>query len=397
MSQIGPVSLSGDTLLRVSGLRKHYGAVVALEEANLGVERGEIHALLGANGAGKSTLVKALTGVIRADSGRIAVRGRDVQLGTPAAAQRAGLGAVFQDPALAPDLTVWENLRLTGSDVGAVRGWLAELGLGSLDLGEIVGDQPLPSLRIIELARVLARRPDLLILDEVTAALPSDLAERVFHVMRRWREEGRSVLFISHRLAEVRAICDRATVLRDGHDVATLIPAESDEEGIVALMLGAGGPMAQQAASTRQQTPAQTAPVLAVRDLAVPGQLDGVSFDLHRGEVLGIAALEGQGQDALFDCLAGRLRPSGGAIRVGDVPLVAHRPADAIHAGVVLVPADRVMALLPQQSVRANIVLPFFGRLGRWGGVSQRWESQAVREPMARLALTRARNGRPGD
>jgi ribose transport system ATP-binding protein len=385
------VQLSGDSLLHASGLRKHYGAVVALENASLGVERGEIHALLGANGAGKSTVVKVLTGVIRADRGRIAVRGRDVQLGTPAAAQRAGLSAVFQDPALAPDLTVWENLRLTGTDAGAVRGWLAELGLGSLDLGEIAGDLPLPSLRIVELARALARQPDLLILDEVTAALPSDLAERVFRVMRRWREEGRSVLFISHRLGEVRAICDRATVLRDGRDVATLNPAESGEERIVALMLGTGEPMAQHAASARQRTLAQAAPVLSVRDLAVAGQLDGVSFDLHRGEVLGIAALEGQGQDALFDCLAGRRRPTGGEIRVGNVPLVAHRPADAIRAGVVLVPADRVMALLPQRSVRENVVLPFFGRLGRWGRVSQRWESQATSEPIARLAIdTRA-------
>jgi ribose transport system ATP-binding protein len=128
-----------------------------------------------------------------------------------------------------------------------------------------------------------------------------------------------------------------------------------------------------------------------VRNVAVAGQLDGVSFDLHRGEVLGIAALEGQGQDALFDCLAGRRRPTGGEIRVGDVPLVAHRPADAIRAGVVFVPADRVMALLPQRSVRENVVLPFFGRPGRWGGVSQRWESQAVMEPIARLAIdTRA-------
>jgi len=388
---MGRVSLSGDTLLHASGLRKHYGAVVALENASLGVERGEIHALLGANGAGKSTVVKVLTGVIRADRGCIAVRGRDVQLGTPAAAQRAGLSAVFQDPALAPDLTVWENLRLTGTDARAVHGWLAELGLGSLDLGEIAGDLPLPSLRIVELARALARQPDLLILDEVTAALPSDLAQRVFRVMRRWREEGRSVLFISHRLGEVRAICDRATVLRDGRDVATLNPAESGEERIVALMLGTGEPIAQHATSARQQTPAQAAPVLSVRDVAVAGQLDGVSFDLHRGEVLGIAALEGQGQDALFDCLAGRRRPTGGEIRVGDVPLVAHRPADAIRAGVVFVPADRVMALLPQRSVRENVVLPFFGRLGRWGGVSQRWESQAVREPIARLAIdTRA-------
>jgi ribose transport system ATP-binding protein len=377
--------------LQVSGLRKHYGAVVALEYANLNVVPGEVHALLGANGAGKSTLVKMLTGVIHPDGGRIVMRGAEVRLDTPAAAQRAGLGAVFQDPALAPDLTVLENLRLTGADVEAVRRWLAELDLGALDLGEIAGDLPLPSLRIIDLARVLARQPDLLILDEITAALPSDLAERVFHVMRRWREERRSVLFISHRLGEVRVICDRATVLRDGHDVGTLIPAEGGEERIVALMLGAGGSAAQRVVATRHAAIEQAAPLLTVRDLAVAGQLDGVSFDLRPGEVLGVAALEAQGQSALFDCLAGQRRPDRGELRVGGMPLVAHRPADAIRAGVVLVPADRVMALLPQRSVRENIILPFFGRLSRWGDISARWESQTVGEPMARLTIdTRA-------
>jgi ribose transport system ATP-binding protein len=378
-------------LLQVSGLRKHYGAVVALENANLSVAAGEVHALLGANGAGKSTLVKMLTGVIRPDGGLIAVRGQEVYLGTPAAAHRAGLGAVFQDPAVAPDLTVLENLRLTGTDVGAFRDWLARLNLGGLDLGEIAGDLPLPALRIIDLARVLARTPDLLILDEITAALPSDLAESVFGVMRLWRDEGRAVLFISHRLGEVRAICDHATVLRDGHDVGTLVPSEGGEERIVSLMMGASGPVMQQGRAGVAHGHVSRSAALTVRELSVPGALNGVSFDVHPGEVLGVAALEGQGQEALFDCLAGRSRPAGGEIRVGDAPLAARRPADAIRAGVVLVPADRVIALLPQRSVRENIVLPFFGRLGRWGDVSARWESQTVAEPMARLAIdTRA-------
>ncbi len=387
------VSLSTNSLLlQVTGLRKHYGAVVALENANLSVVPGEVHALMGANGAGKSTLVKMLTGVIRPGGGQIAVRGHEVRLGTPAAAQRAGLGAVFQDPALAPDLTVLENLRLTGTPVDAVREWLGILDLGSMDLGEIAGDLPLPALRIIDLARVLARQPDLLILDEITAALPSDLAESVFKVMRRWRDEGHAVLFISHRLGEVRAICDRATVLRDGRDVGTLVPAEGGEEKIVSLMLGTGGSATPQAIAARRIDETRSvATLLKVRDLAVTGQLNGVSLDLHPGEILGVAALEGQGQDALFDCLAGRARPSGGEITIGDVPLNASRPADAIRAGVVLVPADRVMALLPQRSVRENIVLPFFGRLRRWGDVSTRWENQTVAGPMARLAIdTRA-------
>jgi ribose transport system ATP-binding protein len=225
-------------LLAARGLSRRYGAVVALRSADLTVEPGEIHALVGANGAGKSTLVKMLTGVIRPDSGTIAVRDRPVSIASPAAAQRVGLAAVFQDPALVPDLTVLQNFRLTGTDVPIVRRWLQMMELGDVDLGELVADLQLPILRMLDLARALARDPQLLLLDEITAALPSDLARRVFTVMRRWREQGRSVLFISHRLAEVRAICDRATVLRDGRDVGTLVPAECGEEEIVALMLG---------------------------------------------------------------------------------------------------------------------------------------------------------------
>src|SRR6185437_3373386 len=159
-------------LLTVSDLHKRYGAVVALRMGNLAVAPGEIHALLGANGAEKSTMVKLLTGVIRPDGGTIAIHGRVARLRSPAAAQRAGLAAVFQDPALAPDLTVLENLRLTGTNVGAVRQWLTTMELGHIDLRSLVGDLPLPMLRMLDLTRALAREPELLLLDEITAALP---------------------------------------------------------------------------------------------------------------------------------------------------------------------------------------------------------------------------------
>ena len=140
---------------------------------------------------------------------------------------------MFQDPALAPDLTVAENLRLTGSDIGAVRTELAAMDLDGLDLDELVRDVPLPFLRMLDLARALAFDPQLLLLDEITAALPPDLSDRVFAVMRRWKERNRSVLFISHRLAEVRAHCDMCTVLRDGRDVASFVPGEGGEAQIV--------------------------------------------------------------------------------------------------------------------------------------------------------------------
>jgi ribose transport system ATP-binding protein len=220
-------------------------------------------------------------------------------------------------------------------------------------------------LRMLDLARALSRQPQLLLLDEITAALPSDLAERVFAVMRAQREQERSVLFITHRLNEVIAACDRATILRDGGAVATIVPQEGGQEAIVTHMLGPEAARAEaEAAATPVSphepvvvAPTSSAAALEVADLEV-GRVRGMSFTVRRGEVLGMAALEGQGQDELFDVLAGERLPESGRVIVGGKPLKARHPFDAIRAGVVFVPADRVLALLPQRSVRENIAAP---------------------------------------
>lgn len=403
------------SLLTVRDLGKRYGAVVALRSASLTVEAGEIHALLGANGAGKSTMVKVLTGVIRPDAGTIALDDREQRFHSPVAAQRAGIAAVFQDPALLPDLTIAENLRLTNVNGAAVRQWLQEMDLAAIDFGEIVADLPLPLLRMLDLARALARDPQLLMLDEITAALPSDMAERVFVVMRRWRDQGRAVLFISHRLKEVRAMCDRATVLRDGRDVGTLIPTSSGESAMIELMLGpaasdvpapadadvrlSGGRLlsgdARGKAGDRgakdQRVNGSEAPLLQVGGLRVGDRVNDLSLDVRPGEIVGVAALEGQGQDELFDALAGRRKCEGGSMLANGSPFAPRTPYDAIRAGVVLVPADRVEALLPQRSVRENIALPLYNRLSRWGPINLRGEGRRVGDAIRRLQIdTRA-------
>ncbi|MGH3083930.1 MAG: ATP-binding cassette domain-containing protein, partial [Gaiellaceae bacterium] len=254
-------------LLEVRGVAKHYGPVVALRSADLSVAAGEVHALLGANGAGKSTLVKCLTGVTRPDAGTIAVAGRATRPRSPMHAARLGLSPVFQDPALVPDLTVAQNLRLTGSSVDAVRSQLADMNL-KVSFRELVEDLPLPILRMLDLARALTHDPQLLILDEITAALPSDLADRVFNVMREQRERGRSVLFITHRLAEVIATCDRATILRDGRDVGTMAPQEGGEARIVEIMLGPEAARAEAEASERDEATPPEAEAEAVAEAA---------------------------------------------------------------------------------------------------------------------------------
>jgi ribose transport system ATP-binding protein len=171
----GGANAPSSALLEARGLAKRFGPVVALRSADLVVERGEVHALLGANGAGKSTLVKLITGVLKPDEGTIAVEGRDVRISSPADAARSGLAPVFQDPALVPDLTIGQNLRLTGAQVDAVRSHLHEMEL-DVDFTEQAKNVPLPMLRMLDLARALSRDPRLLLLDEMTAALPSDLA-----------------------------------------------------------------------------------------------------------------------------------------------------------------------------------------------------------------------------
>jgi ribose transport system ATP-binding protein len=378
-------------VLEARGVAKHYGPVVALRSADLSVAPGEVHALLGANGAGKSTLVKCLTGVTRPDSGTLSVAGRPARARSPMHAARIGLSPVFQDPALVPDLTVAQNLRLTRSSVDAVRSQLSAMDL-QVSFHELVGDLPLPILRMLDLARALTNDPQLLILDEITAALPSDLAERVFDVMRQRRESGRSVLFITHRLAEVIATCDSATILRDGQDVGTMEPKEGGESRIVEIMLGPEAAKAEAEASELDEAEAPVAAaageaaVLEVDDLKV-GAVQSISFTLRRGEILGIAALEGQGQDELFEALAGQRKAEGGELRVAGKAFRPRHPYDAIRREVVLVPPDRLFALLPQRPVRENVAAPLYNTPLRWGPINMRDEGKRVRRAVDALQI----------
>ncbi|HEY4190265.1 MAG TPA: sugar ABC transporter ATP-binding protein, partial [Candidatus Limnocylindrales bacterium] len=376
-------------LLEASGIAKTYGAVVALKSASLAVRPGEVHALMGANGAGKSTLVKILTGAVRPDAGTITVRGRPRTVHSPAEARRGGIVSVYQEPAIIPDLDIRSNLRLTETPVEPFRHWLHELGLGDLDLSSMARRVPLASLRIIDLARALAIEPDILMLDEMTAALPANLTERVLAVVGRQRGGDRSVIFISHRMIEIAAVCDRATVLREGETVGVVDVTEGSEERIVELMLGRmAEEMPAVAARTSSSTrPAEATPRLTARGLAARTKLRDVSFELYPGEVLGVVALEGQGQDELFDILAGSDRPAGGELLVDGSAVSFRHPADAIRAGLVYVPADRAEALLMQRSVRENIALPVSTRLANWGLINVSSERRVVDGAVAKLQI----------
>ena len=363
-------AIATDLLLEATGVAKTYGAVVALKSASLAVRPGEVHALMGANGAGKSTLVKILTGAVQPDGGTITIHGKPWVAHSPAEARRGGIISVYQEPALIPDLDIRSNLRLTQTPLEPFRHWLAELGLTDLDLSDLARQVPLASLRVIDLARAMAIEPDVLMLDEMTAALPANLTERVLEVIGRQRGGENSVIFISHRMIEIAAVCDRATVLREGQTVGVVDVTPGSEERIVELMLGEiVEDMPAAAERTAAGARAEATPRISARGLTASHKLEDVSFDLYPGEVLGVVALEGQGQDELFDILAGAERPSAGELLVDGAAVSFRHPADAIRAGLVYVPADRAEALLMQRSVRENIALPFTTRIAGWGPI----------------------------
>ncbi len=376
-------------LLDATGIAKRFGAVVALRDASLQVAPGQIVALMGANGAGKSTFVKILTGALKPDAGHVRIRGQDSTVASPAGARRSGLVPVYQEPSLIPDLTIADNLRLGDTPVDAFRHWIGQLGLPALRQDALIRSLPLASLRIVDLARALAVEPDVLLLDEMTAALPTDLVDRVLATVRAQADAGRSVIYISHRFTEIAAICDRATVLRDGLTVGDVKIEPGIEETIVEMMLGAG--TATAASTTRRRPDATATPRLRVKGLATGTRLSDVSLDLYPGEVLGVIALEGQGQDELFDVLGGERRASAGTVEVDGKPMTFAHPADAIAAGLTLVPGDRAHALLMQRSVRENIAIPLFSRLKTWGIIPARDENQRVTAAIERLQIdTRA-------
>jgi ribose transport system ATP-binding protein len=277
-----------------------------------------------------------------------------------------------------------------------------------VDLDAYVRDLPLPTLRVLDLARALAADPRILVLDEMTAALPADLTEHVLGVIGRQRESGRSVIFISHRLIEISRLCDRATVLRDGETVGVVDMTPGAEDRIVGLMLGPATPVGDpsaadpgtsaerlgaRAAGTARGVDRTATPRLQVSGLRVGRRLHDVTFELRAGEVLGIVALEGQGQEELFEALAGARRPDDGSIAVDGVVHRFGHPADAIRAGLVYVPADRLEGLLPQRSVSENIALPFSAPLRSWGPIPVALERGRVRDAIARLQIdTRAQS-----
>ena len=397
-------------------IRRAFGGVQALADASFVAARGEIHALVGENGAGKSTMIKVLSGTLRPDAGTVRVMGIQAPSATPGWARAHGVGTVFQELTVLPWLSVAENLLLldppTGP-TGLVRRRelvpratevLAEYGMESVDPRELVANLSLAQRQVVEIVRTLRRDPDVLFLDEPTAALAEREVAWLHALVRAARDRGRCVVFTSHRWREVEALADRITVFRNGCEVTTrdrLTEAEA-----VRLMTGRtidrlypALPSAVPSGSRGSRTggtaapPAAPAPALEVRDLVAPG-VHGVSLLLRPGEILGIGGLSGQGQRELFQALFGALRTVSGQVLRDGVPVRIRRPADAIGHGIALVPEDRkTEGLLLPMSVRDNLTLSILGRIARFGMVAPTRERTAVDGMIGRLAIGTDRPG----
>jgi ribose transport system ATP-binding protein len=389
-------------LLELRDVHKRYGGVRALDGAGFAAETGEVHALLGANGSGKSTLNKVLTGVVEPDRAEVRLAGAPLRIGRPADAHAHGIVAVYQELSLVPDLTVAANISLAVEPTrggflrpSAIRERAAavlERFRAAFASGQLPLDRPVRTLspgeqQIVEIAKALARGPRILILDEATASLYRTQVDVLFEVVRELRADGVLVLFTSHRMGEIRALCDRATVLRNGRTVGSVAVAEATDDEIVELMIGdrahpaapAAAPDAAADEPAPQEPPRGERPVaLSVRGLTTD-RLTDVSFDLHEGEVLGLGGLAGQGQSEVLSALFGAQRVRSGVVEVSGSTLKLSSPRRAVDAGLALVPGNRGReGLLPVRPILENLTVPSMRSRARAGALSQRRERAAA-------------------
>ncbi len=435
MSAADPIAGSGAAppLLRMADVHKHFGGVAALRGASLAVRAGEVHALIGQNGAGKSTLIKVLTGVhplepAQGDRGTVVFDGQPLALASPQAAAQVGIRTVYQELNLVGPLSVAENLFLGFEPrrFGPLIDWprvrrdaralLDGLGV-AVDERATVATLSAAEQQLVAIARVVSGGARLVVLDESTSSLDAREVELLFAIVRRLRDAGRAVLFVSHRLEELYALCDRVTVMRDGRTVRIAPMTEVSRLELVTTMLGrelpqavattparpaaespagAGASSSGGAAAVAPAANAAAAPLLEIEDLAAPPRVGGVSFGVRAGQTLGLAGLLGAGRTETLRLLVGADRASAGRIRLAGQPLAPKSPGDALAAGIVYLAEDRKAdGIFPGLSVRENLTLALLPRLARRGVVDRAAQDALVERFVARLGIKLASADQP--
>jgi ribose transport system ATP-binding protein len=390
-----------DALLTVRGVVKEFPGVRALDGVDLEVAPGEVHCLLGQNGAGKSTLIKVLSGAHKADEGEIRWQGEPVSFATPVAALRAGLATIYQELDLVDGLSVAENVFLghepatlgfsrRGAMNDAATALLARLGHPGIRANREVGSLSAAGKQVVSMARALSHHAKLIVMDEPSAVLDSGEVDNLFRVIRQLTADGVAVVYISHRLDEIRVIGDRVTVLKDGRTVAVGLPARTTPTAeVVRLMTGR---TVEYAFPRSVAPPADAAEILTVAGLSRRGEFEDVSFTVHSGEIVGLAGLVGSGRSEIVETVygarkadAGRVVVDGKTLRNGSVPA-------AIRAGLGLAPEERKsQGLLLHEPVYRNVSVSSLGRFARGGFI------MSGQELAAAAAVAEQLDVRPGD
>lgn len=383
-----------DEILRASGISKRFPGVVALHRVNLAVRRAEVLALIGENGAGKSTLIKILAGVYAKDAGEIVFDGKKAEIGSPHAAQALGISVIFQELNLLPNLSVAENLfigrenRMAGIFLHRqctetrAKELMARVGL-HCSPRILVKDLPISQRQMVEVAKALSLRAKLIIMDEPTSSLTERETLLLFEIIRGLKASGVSVIFISHRLSEVFAIADRVHILRDGHDVGCFSRDELTEETAIQMMVG----REIKNLFAKEEVPIGET-ILSVRGFSTPNLLRDVSFDLRRGEILGLAGLVGSGRTELMRALFGVDPHSRGRIYIDGRPVRIKSAEEAIRHGLALVPEDRRnQGLIVNMTVRENGTLVALRRLHRLGFIRSKAEREVIDDYINKLGI----------
>jgi ribose transport system ATP-binding protein len=386
--------------LTLDGISKRYGGILALKNVHFKAARGSIHAILGENGAGKSTLMKSLVGVVQPTEGQIMLDGQPLRMNGAAEAARHGIVCIFQELSIVPDLNVAANICLAepptnrfglidrARQAQMARDVLREMGVGlDIDVRSKVADLPLSKRQIVEIAKAVIRKPKVLILDEATSALTAADVEPVMALLRRLRDDGTLILFISHRMHEVEALADTCSVFRNGEHVDTFTTGSRSDEEIVQMMIGK--PLSQ---VFPEKAPAglSNAPYLQTRGLTWNGKLKGVDLTVSPGEIVGLGGLDGQGQQEVLQALAGVLRGVEGDIRIGGMTGVPNGPRGGLDPAyrVALVPEDRKTGgLFLPQSIANNLTVPILDRFSPRGVVSKGQEQARIDEMIQTLQI----------
>ncbi len=383
---------------RMQGVSKRYGGVTALDNVDFQCAAGRIHAVLGENGAGKSTLIKIVAGVVQPDSGTMSLEGQPVAFRSPAEATKAGIVCIFQELSLMPDLTVADNICITDPPrrLGLIDGraqrrraqeLLARIGCEDVHPMRLVKDLPLSRRQMVEIAKALGRNPKMLILDEATSALTAADVQKVYAVLRRLREQGLSILYISHRMHEIAELADDCSVFRNGRHIQTFPKGSKTDDEVVELMIGREYKHVFPPKPIRNGT---EAPALQIEKLSWGDRLQDISLSLGRGEIVGLGGLDGQGQRELLLALFGVLRGVSGTIKIKGQPqrIGSPRQAKSGSCGMALIPEDRkTEGLMLPMSVRDNISMAAISKLTKGLIVDRGTENKRIAEMVQKLGI----------